>query len=171
MGQLWSLFARKNKDGSSSWMIDAARMDLSAEKATQFALRSNCVSNPFEALEIYHHRGIVEQDFNQMKNWFDRDRLRVGAKAVQGKMLVTVLATTLRMMTLFTAKSVVEKNPGYRIPNNSIDYLLKSLEMVNAEKRKNANAWVRNTISAKGLRCFEFLELSEPPRTLLAGSR
>lgn len=164
------LVERKNEDGSSTWMIDTARMDLAAEKATQFVLRSNCISNPFEALEIYRHRGIVEQDFNQMKNWVDGDRLRVGAKAVQGKMLVTVLATTLRMMMLFTAKAVIEKNPGYRIPNDSIDYLLKSLEMVKAEKRKNANAWVRNTIPAKRRRCFELLELPEPPRTLLVGS-
>lgn len=164
------LVERKNEDGSSTWMIDTARMDLAAEKATQFVLRSNCISNPFEALEIYRHRGIVEQDFNQMKNWVDGDRLRVGAKAVQGKMLVTVLATTLRMMMLFTAKAVIEKNPGYRIPNDSIDYLLKSLEMVKAEKRKNANAWVRNTLPAKRRRCFELLELPEPPRTLLMGS-
>lgn len=110
-------------------------MDLAAEKATQFVLRSNCISNPFEALEIYRHRGIVEQDFNQMKNLVDGDRLRVGAKAVQSKILVTVLATTLRMMMLFTAKAVIEKNPGYRIPNDSIDYLLKSLGMVKAEFR------------------------------------
>ncbi len=164
------LVERKNEDGSSTWMIDTARMDLAAEKATQFVLRSNCISNPFEALEIYRHRGIVEQDFNQMKNWVDGDRLRVGAKAVQGKMLVTVLATTLRMMMLFTAKAVIEKNPGYRIPKDSIDYLLKSLEMVKAEKRKNANAWVRNTIPAKCRRCFELLELPEPPRTLLVGN-
>lgn len=71
-----------------------------------------------------------------MKNWVDGDRLRVGAKAVQGKMLVTVLAMTLRMMMLFTAMAVIGKKPGYRIPNDSIDYLLKSLEMVKAEKRK-----------------------------------
>ena len=165
------LVERNNDDGSTSWMIDTAKMDEAAERATQFVLRSNCISNPFEALEIYRQRGIVEQDFNQMKNWVDGDRLRVGAKAVQGKMLVTVLATTLRMMMLFTAKSVVEKKPGYRIPNDSIDYLLKSLELVKADKRKNANAWVRNTIPAKRRRCFELLELPEPPRTLLVGSR
>ena len=165
------LVERNNDDGSTSWMIDTAKMDEAAERATQFVLRSNCISNPFEALEIYRQRGFVEQDFNQMKNWVDGDRLRVGAKAVQGKMLVTVLATTLRMMMLFTAKSVVEKKPGYRIPNDSIDYLLKSLELVKADKRKNANAWVRNTIPAKRRRCFELLELPEPPRTLLVGSR
>lgn len=103
-----------------------------------------------------------------MKNWVDGDRLRVGAKDVQGKMLVTVLAMTLRMMMLFTAKAVIGKKTGYRIPNDSIDYLLKSLEMVKAEKRKNANAWVKNTIPAKRRRCFELLE---PPRTLVVGSR
>ena len=139
--------------------------DETAERATQFVLRSNCISNPFEALEIYRQRGIVEQDFNQMKNWVDGDRLRVGAKAVQSKMLVTVLATTLRMMMLFTAKSVVEKKPGYRIPNDSIDYLLKSLELVKADKRKNANAWVRNTIPAKRRRCFLTSRFTSSMRT------
>lgn len=165
------LVEKKDGEGQLTWMIDAQRMDQASERATQFVLRSNCVSNPFKALEIYRHRGMVEQDFNQMKNWVDGDRLRVGAQAVQGKMFVTVLATTLRMMMLFRAKSVLEQKPGYRIPNDSIDCLLKTLELVKADKRKNANAWVRNMISAKRRRCFELLELPEPPRTLLVGSR
>ena len=44
-------------------------------------------------------------------------------------------------------------------------------ELVKADKRKNANAWVRHTTPAKRRRCFELLELPEPPRTLLVGSR
>lgn len=164
------LVERKDAEEKSVWMIDTAKMDQAAERATQFVLRSNCITNPFEALEIYRNRGIVEQDFNQMKNWVDGDRLRVGAKAAEGKMFVTVLATSLRMMMLFTAKRVVEDKVGYRITNDSIDCLIKMLEMVKADKRKNANAWVRNTIPAKRRRCFELLELPEPPRTFSMGS-
>ena len=56
------------------------------------------------------------------------------------------------------------------MPNDSLDYMLKSMNLIMADRRKNANALGRNTISAKRRRCFELLELPEPPRVLLVGS-
>lgn len=63
------LVEKKDAEGKLTWLIDTQRMDQASERATQFVLRSNCVSNPFKALEIYRHRSMVEQDFNQLKNW------------------------------------------------------------------------------------------------------
>ena len=100
----------------------------------------------------------------------DGDRLRVGARSLQGKVFVTALATALRMLMMSTAKRVESGNSQLKIPNNSIDSLIKILELVCADRRKNANAWVRNTISAKLWRLFELLKLREPPRAFRVGS-
>ena len=172
---LWDAYRRFIKErvdeqGRKLWALDTTKMDQTAERASHFVLRSNCINDPFEALRIYRARGLVEQDFNQLKNWVDGDRLRVGARSLQGKVFVTALATGLRMIMMSTAKRVESSNSQLKIPNNSIDSLIKNLELVRADKRKNANAWVRNTISAKRRRLFELLELREPPRVFRVGS-
>ena len=74
------------------------------------------------------------------------------------------------MLMMSTAKRVESSNSQHKIPNNSIDALIKNLELVRADRRKNANAWVRNTIHAKRRRLFELLELREPPRVFRVGS-
>ena len=68
------------------------------------------------------------------------------------------------MIMMSTAKRVQSGNSQLKIPNNSIDSLIKNLELVRADKRKNANTWVENTIPAKRRRLFDLLELREPPR-------
>lgn len=172
---LWDAYRRFIKErvdeqGRKLWVLDTTKMDQTAERASHFVLQSNCINDPFEALRIYRARGLVEQDFNQLKNWVDGDRLRVGARSLQGKVFVTALATGWRMLMMSTAKRVESNNSQIEIPNNSIDSLIKNLELVRADKRKNANAWVRNTIPAKRRRLFELLELREPPRVFRVGS-
>jgi transposase len=146
-------------------------MDQAAEKASHFALRTNCIEDPFEAPRAYRARGMVEQDFNQLKNWVDGDRLRVQNQSVQGKLFVCTLASSLRMILMMTAKKSERNRGNVQIPHDSIDSLLKNLELIRAQKRKNANAWIRNTIPAKRRRLLELLNLGEPPRVLRMGSR
>ena len=172
---LWEAYRRFIKErvddqGRKLWALDTTKMDQTAERASHFVLRSNCINDPFEALRIYRARGLVERDFNQLKNWVNGDRLRVGARSLQGKVFVTALAAGLRMIMMSTAKRVQSGNSQLKIPNNSIDSLIKNLELVRADKRKNANAWVRNTIPDKRRRLFELLELREPPRVFRVGS-
>lgn len=106
------------------------------ESAGYFALRNNVVSDAFEALAIYRQRNMVEQDFNQLKNWLDGDRLRVGAVSVQGKLLVSTIGTALRMMMLCSAKKMENRKDKLTIPGGSLDRLLMELTLVRAEKRK-----------------------------------
>lgn len=166
-------FIREATDANrqKTWVLDTARMDQAAEKASHFALRTNCIEDPFEALRVYRARGMVEQDFNQLKNWVDGDRLRVQNQSVQGKLFVCTLACSLRMILMMTAKKSERNRGNVQIPHDSIDSLLKNLELIRAQKRKNANAWVRNTIPAKRRRLLELLNLGEPPRVLRMGSR
>ena len=142
---LWDAYRRFIKETvdeqeRKTWVLDKTKMDQTAERASHFVLRSNCINDPFEALKIYRARGLVKQDFNQLKNWVDGDRLRVGVRSLQGKVFVTALATGLRMLMISTAKRVESGNSQLKIPNNSIDSLIKNLELVREDKRKNANA-------------------------------
>ena len=65
---------------------------------------------------IYRQRNMVEQDFNQLKNWLDGDRLRVGAVSVQGKLLVSTIGTALRMMMLCSAKKMENRKDKLKFP-------------------------------------------------------
>ena len=166
---LWAAYGRfvksvTEKNGVTHWVRDTSRIDEAVECSGYFALRSNAVSDAFEALSIYRQRNMVEQDFYQLKNWLDGDRLRVGAVSVQGKLLVNTIGTALRMMMLCRAKQKEDRKSKLVLPGGSLDRLLAELTLVRAEKRKNANAWIRNSIPASRRRCFELLMLPEPPR-------
>lgn len=169
---LWAAYGRfvksvTEKNGVTHWVRDTSRIDEAVECSGYFALRSNAVSDAFEALSIYRQRNMVEQDFYQLKNWLDGDRLRVGAVSVQGKLLVNTIGTALRMMMLCRAKQKEDRKSKLVLPGGSLDRLLAELTLVRAEKRKNANAWIRNSIPASRRRCFELLMLPEPPRKFM----
>ena len=169
---LWAAYGRfvksvTEKNGVTHWVRDTSKIDEAVECSGYFALRSNAVSDAFEALSIYRQRNMVEQDFYQLKNWLDGDRLRVGAVSVQGKLLVNTIGTALRMMMLCRAKQKEDRKSKLVLPGGSLDRLLAELTLVRAEKRKNANAWIRNSIPASRRRCFELLMLPEPPRTFM----
>ena len=169
---LWAAYGRfvksvTEKNGVTHWVRDTSKIDEAVECSGYFALRSNAVSDAFEALSIYRQRNMVEQDFYQLKNWLDGDRLRVGAVAVQGKLLVNTIGTALRMMMLCRAKQKEDRKSKLVLPGGSLDRLLAELTLVRAEKRKNANAWIRNSIPASRRRCFELLMLPEPPRKFM----
>ena len=166
---LWAAYGRfvksvTEKNGVTHWVRDTSKIDEAVECSGYFALRSNAVSDAFEALSIYRQRNMVEQDFYQLRNWLDGDRLRVGAVSVQGKLLVNTIGTALRMMMLCRAKQKEDRKSKLVLPGGSLDRLLAELTLVRAEKRKNANAWIRNSIPASRRRCFELLMLPEPPR-------
>lgn len=169
---LWAAYGRfvksvTEKNGVTHWVRDTSKIDEAVEYSGYFALRSNAVSDAFEALSIYRQRNMVEQDFYQLKNWLDGDRLRVGAVSVQGKLLVNTIGTALRMMMLCRAKQKEDRKSKLVLPGGSLDRLLAELTLVRAEKRKNANAWIRNSIPASRRRCFELLMLPEPPRKFM----
>ena len=163
---LWAAYGRfvksvTEKNGVTHWVRDTSKIDEAVECSGYFALRSNAVSDAFEALSIYRQRNMVEQDFYQLKNWLDGDRLRVGAVSVQGKLLVNTIGTALRMMMLCRAKQKEDRKSKLVLPGGSLDRLLAELTLVRAEKRKNANAWIRNSIPASRRRCFELPELPD----------
>ena len=142
---LWAAYGRfvksvTEKNGVTHWVRDTSKIDEAVECSGYFALRSNAVSDAFEALSIYRQRNMVEQDFYQLKNWLDGDRLRVGAVAVQGKLLVNTIGTALRMMMLCRTKQKEDRKSKRVLPGGSLDSLLAELTLVRTEKRKKTPA-------------------------------
>ena len=84
MGGIWTFceVRDRKKNGVTHWVRDTSKIDEAVECSGYFALRSNAVTDAFEALSIYRQRNMVEQDFYQLKNWLDGDRLHVGAVSV-----------------------------------------------------------------------------------------
>ena len=99
------------KDGDSVWSI----RDEKLREAVRFmgcrAIRTNAVSNPFEALCIYRQRDIIEQGFNQLKNEVGESRLVATETTYRGKLFIFSLAQSIRMSMLRTAAETVQKNP------------------------------------------------------------
>ena len=80
---------------------------------------------------------------------------------------MSTIGTALRMMMLCSAKKIENRKNKLTILGGSVDRLLTELTLVRAEKRKNANAWIRNAIPASRRRYFELLQLPEPPRKFI----
>lgn len=64
---LWNNYRRfvdsiKDSNGNSKWVRKSSKIDEAVETAGYFALRSNSISDAFEALSVYRQRGMVEQD-------------------------------------------------------------------------------------------------------------
>ncbi len=121
---LWAAYGRfvksvTEKNGVTHWVRDTSKIDETIECSGYFALRSNAVTDAFEALSIYRQRNMVEQDFYQLKNWLDGDRLHVGAVSVQDKLLVNTIGIALRMMMLCRAKQKEDRKSKLILPGGS----------------------------------------------------
>ena len=105
-----------------------------------------------------------KQDFYPLKNWLDGDRLRVGgcfcARQATGQYHRHSPGNDDALSRQVAGTKLV-------LAGGSLDRLLAELTLVRSEKRKNANAWIRNTIPALPRRCFELLMLHEPPRKFM----
>ena len=121
--------------------------------------------NPFAALKIYRMRNVVEQDFNQFKNWVDGARMRCTGKTYLGRLLVCTIAASLRLMMLQRAKRNAAGS-DVKIPKNSLDVLMTILRKIRAERRKDGNAWVVSTLTKKQGDMLALLGLANLPRTL-----
>ena len=110
-------------------------------------------------------RNVVEQDFNQFKNWVDGARMRCTGKTYLGRLLVCTIAASLRLMMLQRAKRNAAGS-DVKIPKNSLDVLMTILRKIRAERRRDGNAWVVRTLTKKQRDMLALLGLANPPRTL-----
>ena len=165
--QSYKTFLREQTDanGKTVWLRDDEAISKTVRYAGRFVIRSNVEPNPFAALKTYRMRNVVEQDFNQFKNWVDGVRMRCTGKTYLGRLLVCTIAASLRLMMLQRAKQNAAKS-NVKIPKDSLDVLMTILRKIRAERRRDGNAWVVRTLTKKQRDMLALLGLANPPRTL-----
>ncbi|MDO4938235.1 MAG: transposase [Sutterellaceae bacterium] len=152
------------RGGKKIFVRDNAAITEATKYEGCFVIRSNEFSNPFEAMSCYHQRGIVELDFKQFKNQVEADRLNCTESTYRGKLFVNTLATSIRLMMLRATKA--NETPKNKLPNNSLDNLMERLDLLYAERRHDANAYVCRTVTKKQRDMFALLGLLPPPKIL-----
>lgn len=154
------------KDGDSVWSI----RDEKLREAVRFmgcrAIRTNAVSNPFEALCIYRQRDIIEQGFNQLKNEVGGLRLVATETTYRGKLFIFSLAQSIRMSMLRTAAETVQKNPKLKMPEESLRKLIVQLQGLQARKHRTTDAFIVGIIPKRYRDLLTLIGITKLPRTL-----
>lgn len=154
------------KDGDSVWSI----RDEKLREAVRFmgcrAIRTNAVSNPFEALCIYRQRDIIEQGFNQLKNEVGGLRLVATETTYRGKLFIFSLAQSIRMSMLRTAAETVQKNPKLKMPEESLRKLIVQLQGLQARKHRTTDAFIVGIIPKRYRNLLTLIGITKLPRTL-----
>lgn len=154
------------KDGDSVWSI----RDEKLREAVRFmgcrAIRTNAVSNPFEALCVYRQRDIIEQGFNQLKNEVGESRLVATETTYRGKLFIFSLAQSIRMSMLRTAAETVQKNPKLKMPEESLRKLIVQLQGLQARKHRTTDAFIVGIIPKRYRDLLTLIGITKLPRTL-----
>ena len=105
-----------------------------------FVIRSDWLEDPIEALRIYRRRNIVEVAFRQFKVLNGGDRLYATQTSYMGKLMVHIIAQSLRMVMTVQAKR--RETQELKLPDNSVEKLLSALKRVRAVRTPTRATWV-----------------------------
>lgn len=148
----------QNSEGQ--WSKNIAEIERRCLTAGCFAIRTNCIENPFTAYEIYRDRSIVELAFRQFKDYNEGTRLHATETTYRGRLLIHVLAQSLRMIH---TKSIRRKDCTIKIPGNSLDRVIRILKSYRAVRPAGRIYWVGREVSKRTRDMFELLNLPTPP--------
>ena len=128
-----------------------------------FVIRSDWLEDPIEALRIYRRRNIVEVAFRQFKVLNGGDRLQATQTSYMGKLMVHIIAQSLRMAITVQAKR--RETQELKLPDNSVEKLLTVLKKVRAVRAPTRSTWVVEPLTKKAQDMLELLNLPKPPMT------
>lgn len=128
-----------------------------------FVIRSDWLEDPMEALRIYRRRNIVEVAFRQFKVLNGGDRLYATQTSYMGKLMVHIIAQSLRMAITVQAKK--RETQELKLPDNSVEKLLSALKRVRAVRTPTRATWVVEPLTKKAQDMLELLNLPKPPMT------
>lgn len=128
-----------------------------------FVIRSDWLEDPIEALRIYRRRNIVEVAFRQFKVLNGGNRLYATQTSYMGKLMVHIIAQSLRMVMTVQAKR--RKTQELKLPDNSVEKLLSALKRVRAVRTPTRATWVVEPLTKKAQDMLELLNLPKPPMT------
>lgn len=164
--QSYGKYVREVSEGRSTrWCRDDEKLRRDTEFMGYFALRSNTVTDPFTALEIYRRRNMVELNFDALKTDIGGDRLRATESAYRGKLFLFLLATSVRMM-MRTAATRNEAKVRLQLPDESVQRALTQLSNLRIKRRPQANSWIVGVVTKKQRDLLTLLDVPLPPKTL-----
>ncbi len=145
------------------WIRDTDAIMRATKYDEYFAIRTNSVSDPIEALTIYLMRKTVEERFDLYKNAIDSDTMMRTGYADQGKTFVTTLALSIRLMMMHR---LGQNGAGQISSSHSLSPVLKTLDRLMADKTPNANAYVVRQTTKDQRDLFALLGVPLPPKVL-----
>ena len=161
------LYENKNaKDGEPVWSIREDALREAVRYMGCRAIRTNALANPFEAMQIYRQRNIIEQGFNQLKNEIGGSRLEATESTYRGKLFVFSLAQSIRMSMLCTASRTTKKNPKLKMPEESLRKLTVQLQGLQARKHRTTSAFIVGTVPKRYRDLLSLIGLTKLPKTL-----
>lgn len=167
----WNFVARfiterkEEHDGKEKkiWEKNLEALRFWERTAGCFVIRSDWLEDPIEALRIYRRRNIVEVAFRQFKVLNGGDRLQATQTSYMGKLMVHIIAQSLRMAITVQAKK--RETQELKLPDNSVEKLLKALKRVRAVRTATRATWVVEPLTKKTQDMLELLNLPKPPMT------
>lgn len=167
----WNFVARfiterkEEHDGKEKkiWEKNLEALRFWEHTAGCFVIRSDWLEDPIEALRIYRRRNIVEVAFRQFKVLNGGDRLQATQTSYMGKLMVHIIAQSLRMAITVQAKK--RETQELKLPDNSVEKLLKALKRVRAVRTATRATWVVEPLTKKAQDMLELLNLPKPPMT------
>ena len=167
----WNFAARfiteckEEQDGKERkiWEKNLEALRLWERTAGCFVIRSDWHEDPIEALRIYRRRNIVEVAFRQFKVLNGGDRLQATQTSYMGKLMVHIIAQSLRMAITVQAKK--RETQELKLPDNSVEKLLAALKRIRAVRAPTRATWVVEPLTKKAQDMLELLNLPKPPMT------
>ena len=134
------------ENSQNVWVKNIKGLEEFLTRAGCFAIRTNCIKDPFECLAVYKQRQIVETAFRQMKVLNGNNRLRCTERTYVGKLLLFVIAQSLRMGMLYTVKEN-EQKLDLDLPGDSLDQAMAMLKGIMAVRPPSKSVWAGRPIS------------------------
>ena len=134
------------ENNKNVWVKNIKGLEEFLTRAGCFAIRTNCIEDPFECLAVYKQRQIVETAFRQMKVLNGNNRLRCTERTYVGKLLLFVIAQSLRMRMLYTVKEN-EQRLDLDLPGDSLDKAMAMLKGIMAIRPPSKAVWAGRPIS------------------------
>lgn len=154
------------ENNKNVWVKNIKGLEEFLTRAGCFAIRTNCIEDPFECLAVYKQRQIVETAFRQMKVLNGNNRLRCTERTYIGKLLLFVIAQSLRMRMLYTVKEN-EQRLDLDLPGDSLDKAMAMLKGIMAIRPPSKAVWAGRPISKKARDILELLGINNKfPRNL-----
>ena len=154
------------ENNKNVWVKNIKGLEEFLTRAGCFAIRTNCIEDPFECLAVYKQRQIVETAFRQMKVLIGNNRLRCTERTYVGKLLLFVIAQSLRMRMFYTVKEN-EQRLDLDLSGDSLDKAMAMLKGIMAIRPPSKAVWAGRPISKKARDILELLGINNKfPRNL-----